>query len=349
MGINKIKDLKNIIIIRLSSLGDIVMTSPVFEVLKKNYPESKITFISSKQFSGLMEANPHIDSIIYADLKDEHKDKNGLLRFIKDNNLQDSEFDLLIDLHFNLRSRFLSSKIKSKRKVHWSSDSLKRRLYVAFHIPFNIHPVTYRYLETIAKFIGEKDFSGFSYTHYADSDIMERILSNYPQLKDAILVLPGSQWFTKMYPKKYFIDLLKMFQNEQIYILGGPEEKELCDEIASEINSKSFASHFSLSELNSVISVAKAVITNDSGPMHISVGLGVPTIAFFGSTTRGLGFMPDHEDSLVIEDEKLSCRPCSLHGRVICPKKHFKCMNNLKPEVVFSKIQDWINARNSKR
>jgi len=292
-----------------------------------------------------MEPNPHIDSLFYLDVRDRHRDRKGLSLFIQDFAQTGKKFDLLIDLHSSFRSKFLSLNINALRKRRWNSDSFKRRLYVLFHYPFNIHPVTYRYLETLRNLIPHNEIKPVNYIHYSDPATSREIEETHPEIKDSILIIPGSQWFTKMYPAEYYIKLIRMFSNRNIFILGSESEKELCTMISSKTGATSLTGTFNLKQLTSAISLSKAVLTNDSGPMHISAGLGIPTVSFFGSTTRGLGFMPGHKNSIVIEDNTVPCRPCSLHGRKACPKGHFKCMYNLEPEKVFPIIQGWLNEK----
>ncbi len=332
--------MKEIIILRLSSLGDIVMTSPVFEKLKRLYPETRISFITSSQYKGLMDDNPDIDRIFYIETRTKHNKKEGLNNFIKEFELNKINFDLLIDLHWNFRTVYLSKKLNAKKKVTWKSQALRRNIYVLFHLPLRIQPVTERYLRTIKGYINNDNISN-SYKYFFNTKVAEELKNRIPGLDSAGLIFPASKWPTKMYPKEYFIKLISQLDND-FFLLGTKDEYEICQFISEKTGVPNLAGKLSIKETAAAIASSRFVIANDSGPMHISSGIGKPTFALFGCTTTQLGFAPNQENSLIIEDSELHCRPCSLHGWKRCPKGHFKCMFNLTPEKVAVEIKDWL-------
>ncbi len=332
--------MKEIIILRLSSLGDIVMTSPVFEELKRLYPKSRISFITSSQYQGLMEDNPYIDKIFYIETRTKHNKKEGLNTFINEFELNKINYDLLIDLHWNFRTVYLSKKLNAKKKVIWKSQALKRNIYVLFHFPLRIQPVTKRYLRTIKDQIKNDDISN-SYKFFFNTKLAEELKVRIPGLDAAGLIFPASKWPTKMYPQEYFVELINRL-DKKFFLLGTKDEYEVCQLISEKTGVPNLAGKLSIKETAAAIAISKFVIANDSGPMHISSGIGKPTFAIFGCTTTQLGFAPNQKNSLIIEDSELQCRPCSLHGWEKCPKGHFKCMFNLTPEKVAAKIKDWL-------
>ncbi len=332
--------MKEIIILRLSSLGDIVMTSPVFEELKRLYPKARISFITSSQYQGLMEDNPYIDKIFYIETRTKHNKRKGLNTFINEFELNRINFDLLIDLHWNFRTVYLSKKLNAKKKVTWKSQALKRNIYVLFHLPLRIQPVTKRYLGTIKGYINNDNISN-SYKYFFNTNLAQELKVRIPGLASAGLIFPASKWPTKMYPKEYFIELINRLDNK-FFLLGTKDEYEVCQFISEKTGVPNLAGKLSIKETAAAIGISRFVIANDSGPMHISSGIGKPTVALFGCTTTQLGFAPNQNNSLIIEDSELQCRPCSLHGWGKCPKGHFKCMLNLNPEKVAAKIKNWL-------
>lgn len=336
---------KEILVIRLSSLGDIVTTDPVLFYLKKEINDCRITFITSSRYKGLMDSHPDIDDIKFIETRGRHRDKKGLAEFLKQEKLINKKFDYLLDLHNNFRSIYLRYKIPADRKLTWNNQALKRNLLVMFHFHPNISHVTARYMKVFKGILRIPGKKQYRYRFFSDPDTKVKMLSKFPNLKDCGLVFPGSMWKTKMYPAEYYIQIIKQLPFDFI-IMGTEDENEVCTKIANTTNSKNLAGKLSLRETGAMIDLSKLVITNDSGPMHMSSGAGKPTIAFFGSTTPELGFSPNPENSLVIEDNNLNCRPCSLHGWEECPKNHFKCMLNLKPNSELTdKITDFIKSR----
>ncbi|MBI4667751.1 MAG: hypothetical protein HY747_00985 [Elusimicrobia bacterium] len=164
---------------------------------------------------------------------------------------------------------------------------------------------------------------------------------------------PGSKWPTKRWPVQHFAEtagrLLDTHVNGRIVLTGGPEDKELCAQTAVLLGSKTIntAGRVGLGDLPGLMSQLRLFVTNDSGPMHIASGLGVPTVAVFGPTVRGFGFFPKGPDSRVVEIEDLACRPCSLHGGKHCPRGHFLCMRLITPDRVIDACENVLKHENS--
>ena len=121
-------------------------------------------------------------------------------------------------------------------------------------------------------------------------------------------------------------------QGRSLYLLGGPNDKQLCDEIIlkSKVNSVlNLAGKLSFMQSAALMKDAKMNFVNDSGPLHFASAMNAPVVAFFCSTVPDFGFGPLSEQTQILQVEKLDCRPCGLHGHKSCPKKHFKCGNDL--------------------
>ena len=249
--------MKEIIILRLSSLGDIVMTSPVFEELKRLYPKARISFITSSQYFGLMDDNPHIDKIFYIETRTKHNKKEGLNTFINEFELNKINFDLVIDLHWNFRTVYLSKKLNAKRKVTWKSQALRRNIYVLFHLLFRIQPVTKRYLKTIKNYINGDDISN-SYKFFFNPELADELKLRIPGLDSAGLIFPASKWPTKMYPKEYFIELINRLDTE-FFLLGTKDEYEICQFISDKTGIPNLAGKLSIKETAAAIAISRFV------------------------------------------------------------------------------------------
>jgi heptosyltransferase-2 len=156
-----------------------------------------------------------------------------------------------------------------------------------------------------------------------------------------IAIFPGSKWTTKRWLPEGFAGLINLLKKNGFspVILGSSEEKELCDRIAKETGVKSLAGETSIEDLISISFHARAIISNDSAPVHIASALDKPVVAIFGPTHPSLGFYPLSKKSAIVQNEELPCRPCSLHGGRSCPEKHFLCMKTISYHQVYSALQ----------
>ncbi|MHB9041051.1 MAG: glycosyltransferase family 9 protein [Melioribacteraceae bacterium] len=320
------KQKNKILIIRLSSLGDILLTTPVIRSLKRKFPNSQIDFIVKKQFNDALLYNPNISKVIIYE-----KEKAKLLKF----DLRNENYDLVVDLQNNFRSNELTNGMKGQIR-RFKKPSVKKLLLVWFKINLlkDIKTIPERYAEAAGIEIGNKDLELF-----------------YPQdvktqLKESgkyIGLCPGSKHFTKRWPSEYFIELGNKLakQGFAIVLFGGKDDKELCAAISMNIDgSINLQNEDQLLQTAAEMKRCKLIISNDSGLMHAACAAGVPLVSIFGSTVREFGFMPEGSQNLILENKSLSCRPCSHIGKASCPQKHFKCMKEITPELVLIQLNN---------
>lgn len=322
---NKIDTIKKILVIRLSSLGDILLTTPVIGELRKMYPKAEINFVIQKQFSDVYLYNPNINKKIIF-----RKEIADTLN----KELAAENYDLVIDLQNNWKSRSLTKNV-SQNIIRFKKPALKKLLLVWFKI----------------NLLKENKSIVSRYAEAADITLEGKVLELFlpkeskSQLglnKNYIGFCPGAKHFTKRWPSDYFAalgnELTKL--GYQIVLFGGTSEKELCNEITGKIKDA-----INLQAEDNLVQVAvdmqkcKLIVTNDSGLMHVASAVGTPVVAIFGSTVREFGFSPYGVRNLILENNFLSCRPCSHIGRSNCPKKHFKCMKEVTPQGVLQSIQ----------
>ena len=320
---NKLK----ILIIRFSSIGDIVLTSPVLRCLKEQIEGLELHYLTKKSFEPVLSANPHIDKL--------HFFENSLTNCISE--LKKENFDHIIDLHNNLRTLI----IKTSLGVNSSSfDKLNWQKWILVNFKKNILPKVHivdRYLQTVS-FLGVKnDDKGLDY-YLNGTYQLEKLLPS-SHLKYTSVVI-GAQHGTKRLPVERLIELCSKI-NQQVVLLGGPEDAERGEFIAKSAGKHVFnaCGKFKLDQSAFLIKMSEKVISHDTGLMHIAAAFNKPIFSVWGNTIPEFGMYPYQVDqSYIFQVSDLTCRPCSKIGHEACPKGHFKCMNNLNLTAIIEKV-----------
>jgi lipopolysaccharide heptosyltransferase II len=313
----KNKKLK-ILIIRFSSIGDIVLTSPVLRCLKEQIEGLELHYLTKKTFESVLSSNPHIDKLHVLE-----SSLNNCISALKNEN-----YDHIIDLHHNLRSLI----IKTRLGVHSKSfDKLNWEKWLLVNLKKNILPdihIVERYLKTVA-FLGIKnDYKGLD--HYLNSNYqLDKLLPKSHQKYMAIVI--GAQHGTKRLPNERMIELCSEIKHP-IVLLGGPEDSERGENISKEAGNHVFngCGKFKLDQSAFLVKMSEKVISHDTGLMHIAAAFNKPILSIWGNTVPEFGMYPYLIDqSYIFQVSGLDCRPCSKIGHEDCPKGHFKCMNNI--------------------
>jgi lipopolysaccharide heptosyltransferase II len=317
-----------ILIIRLSSLGDIILTSPLVQELRRKYPEAKIDFLVKKEFADIVLQFPWVNDVIILDTA-KGRDEIGKINA----KLQNTKYDHVLDLHNNLRSRLLRKNLGSKLHVI-NKRIFKRWLLVKFkkNLLKTDPDIIGRYFET-AKELAVND-PGTPAT-------FEKKYPQ-PQIKKAA-ICPGAKHWNKRWPQEYYSQIAKdlIAKGYEIEFFGSIAENEYVDVIANQLpsaHSKNLCGKFSLDELPERMGECSLAITNDSGLMHLAAAIGIPVISIFGPTVREFGFFPRGENPIILENNDLDCRPCTTIGLDHCPKGHFKCMKEIETRMIIEKI-----------
>ena len=311
-----------VLIVRFSSIGDIVLTTPVVRCLKQQVDNIEIHYLTKNNFISVIENNPYIDKIhtIGNDLK-------SLIPLLKQEN-----FDLVIDLHHNVRTLrlkyFLGKKSVSFNKLNW-----KKFLITTFKI--NKLPkqhIVDRYLETI-NFLGVlNDNKGLDYfiSSKDEVDIASMLPVHYLNGYYALVI--GGSYYTKQIPINKLKEICEK-SSLPLVLLGGKEDLDVASELhkAFPTQTLNMCGKMSLNQSASIIKQSKKVITSDTGLMHIAAAYKKDIISIWGNTIPEFGMGPymAGDDSQIVEVNHLSCRPCSKLGYRKCPKGHFKCMNEI--------------------
>ncbi len=330
---------KKILVLRFSSIGDIVLTTPVLRGLKEQLG-AEVHYATKPGFRGILETNPRVDKL--------HTLDGSIWQLIKA--LRKERFDHVVDLHNNLRTRliklFLLKPSTTFRKLNWQKWLLVR--FKINKLP-RVHVVD-RYLVTVQKLGVKPDDLGLEY-YLNPTDEVEPDWLPTTYRKDFVAVVVGAKHATKRLPVERLIELCDRI-NRPIVLLGGPEDAPVGEEIERfftidqskpgdeetlerELNKKARVFNgcgkFSLGQSASLVQQSNYVFTHDTGLMHIAAAFGKTIFSTWGNTVLDFGMYPYRTKFTVFEKQGLSCRPCSKIGYNACPKGHFKCMN----EVVF--------------
>ena len=339
---------QKILIIRLSSIGDIILTTPVIRLLKKKYPDSTIDFVIKKQFAELLINHPEIDNFFIFDSKKHPSNLRTIRQNIKQNN-----YDLIIDLHKNFRSYYLSLKSGAKKIVRYKKYIIARFLFVKFKkkIKKKFVPVYLRYLKSLTPFQIKYDNLGLDI--FIDQKTKQRIGQKYQifltDSKSFILgIAPGASIASKRWGAEGFRTVVEHFigqQKTKIILFGNSEDRKFIELMGIKNHPAvlNTAGELSILKAGALMDYCHVVLTNDSGLMHLSAALKKKTVAIFGSTTEELGFFPSMTKNVIIQNNELKCRPCSHVGRKKCPKSHFKCMNDISPQQVIAAVEQFLN------
>jgi heptosyltransferase-2 len=342
-----------ILIIRFSSLGDIVLTTPVIDSLKAEFPESKIYFLTKARYSDLLKADPRIFSVVEFDQEGKHKGVKGFFKLISE--LRSQDFDLLIDLHGNIRSFFVRHLISSRKKFKYHKKRIARLLMV--HCKFirtePIHTVD-SYLEVLNRLqIKTEKRIPKVFPHQSDIEFTDNFLLEHGVKKDDILlgVHPGARWDTKRWDQGKFAQVCQALIERlgvKVLLMGESREEEVVKKIKSSFPSMNVISavDLPLGRLTTLIACCDCLISNDSGPMHLASAFGVPVVAIFGPTHPKLGFAPLGPKSVALCADA-ECSPCSLHGKKKCSKESRTCMDSIEPEMVIKTVEQLLRDKNS--
>jgi lipopolysaccharide heptosyltransferase II len=324
------------LIIRFSSAGDIVLSTLLIRVLRKEFTDCRIDYLVKSENAGLLSGNPHLSRVITFPSGGGLRDLLALRREIRE-----AGYDLIVDLHDSLRSRFLcwgSSRLRRVRK-----RKIARFLLVRFKIDVydrfsGAPPVPERYLETVAEFGVRDDGRGLEvFPSAADTSCSSRF--PFVPSREYIGICPGARHATKRWPEDRFAELAATLAEQRhagILLLGGPDDVARSADVREAILRRSPQAELidttgtlTYMETSSLMDRCAVVIANDSALTHIAAARKRPVVALFGSTVRQFGFFPFGTRALVMEEEGLSCRPCTHIGRSSCPLGHFRCMNDI--------------------
>ncbi len=318
------KDVRSILVIRFSSIGDIVLTTPILRALKSRYPDDQIHILTNSQYASILEANPYVDQIVTLD--ERFADTLDFLRKL--------DVDIIVDLHKNIRSRRVHSGLRHAQYYTYSKLNIRKWLLVNLKIQtLPLKSIVTRYFEGLSKLDLYDDQLGLDYhiPQGAGIDAPHDLPMSHQVGYVACVV--GGTYYTKKMPVERWLDLCQQIDYPMI-IVGCQEDREVGLFLEKNVSNKKVynaCGKFDLHESADIISRAISVIAHDTGMMHIAAAFQKPIITLWGNTVERFGmfpYMPLAPQKYSSAEVKISCRPCSKLGHQKCPKKHFNCMQN---------------------
>lgn len=340
---------KSNLVIQTAFLGDLILAVPFLQRLKKLFPDDKLIVMCKSGLGDFLLKEYLVDEIVEVE-------KGSAASYRKARG-KISEFNIrnLYCVHRSIRSLLFVAGIKAEKKIGFSSvlgfwifDELVEyrtenpEVLRQFAILETCDPETFESLVS-------EDFSNLN---EASLPTVPQFFSFppaafKPALSKRVAIFPGSVWATKKWTKTGFAELatLLLKAGYQVDLLGGPTEKDLCDEIATMAGqAQVLAGTLSISESIRSLTQYNLVVTNDSSPTHMAAYQNVPVLAIFGPTTLQQGFRPWSNNAAVVEKTDLTCRPCGKHGHNICPLGHHNCMKLISASEVFKKAMQVLNS-----
>ncbi len=341
------------LVIRFSSIGDVVLSTPFLRVLREKFPKSQIDYVTRKEYAELIRYNNNLN------VTHEFDAAGGFpgLRELKRKLLRE-RYDLVIDLHNSLRSRYLRS-MKGVGKIAVVDKRVRERTLLVTlkkNTYESIVPVADRYIETVKEFGVANDGKGLE-LHLPD-EVLFGVGSKVAKLKlnrfEKVLGLcPFARHFTKEWPAEKFAEVGERFierTDGAVMMFGGPSDVLRAASVSGKIRASAgndrvidFTGQLSLAEAAAAMQYCDVLVSNDSGLMHIAAAMHRNVVAIFGSTVKEFGFYPPDETSRVFERQGLYCRPCSHIGREKCPEEHFRCMKETGTDSVLGAVLEMVD------
>jgi ADP-heptose:LPS heptosyltransferase len=317
-----VQETLKILVVRFSSIGDIVLTTPVVRMLKKQL-NTQVHYLTKSSYVSLLKNNPYIDSVYQIDAS-----INEVIGDLKKEN-----YDYVIDLHNNLRTQILKFKlgVPSRSFNKLNMEKFMLTTFKMDSIP-KVHIVD-RYLDTVLNLGIKNDNEGLDFFLSAKDEVD---VSCFPNNYTAFVI--GGQHATKILPTKKIISIIKNI-DKPVLLIGGPEDGYRGEEIAKACDKVvNTCGKYSILQSASLVQQATMVITHDTGMMHIAAAFNKKIYSVWGNTVPEFGMYPykASASSRMIEVKRLSCRPCSKIGYAKCPKGHFKCMQEIDEKLFLS-------------
>ena len=331
-----------VLITRFSSIGDIILTSPVLRCLQEQRPDVEVHFLTRTFFRELLSANPYIHKI--------HTFRDNLQEVIKD--LRAEKFDYIIDLHKNLRSYKLKALL---RRPALTFDKLNLRKFFYIHFKIGSLPKVHivdRYLKPLRVLGVQNDGKGLDHFIPEDQEVDTSTFPHEFQQGYVVWVI-GAKHFTKRFPDHKVREVIREIP-QPVVLLGGSEDRDHGTWIAGEFyHVLNKCGDYTLNQAASVIQQSQKVISNDTGLMHMAAALKKPVVSLWGNTVPEFGMYPYYSANeevnqayaSIVQVEGLYCRPCSKLGFFKCPEGHFRCMREINNESVAHEVREGTSVK----
>jgi ADP-heptose:LPS heptosyltransferase len=332
-----------VLVIRFSSIGDIVLITPVLRCMKQQRPELEVHLLTKRAYKSVVAGNPYIDKVHYLD--------DDLAPVIAQ--LEKEKYECVIDLHHNLRTARVKRALDVKA---YSFPKLNVEKWIRVNLRWQVMPdksIVERYFETVKPLGIHNDGQGLDY-FIPEADKLKNDDIPMSHWSGYVGCVIGGSYNTKKLPVEQWKKFCALIPYP-VMLLGGPEDKEEGRQIAEQDPIKIYntCGKFNLNESAGLVERARVIVSNDTGLMHIAAAFKKPVISLWGNTSPDMGMFPYYGYnnlkervsplSVIIENKELNCHPCSKMGYYRCPKRHFKCMRELDMNEVADAVQRfWV-------
>ena len=334
--LTKTNKIRSILVVRLSSIGDIVLTTPLLEELRRRFPLARIDYCTKAPFEPLLALNPALSSVFTPE------------------SIPSGSYDLVVDLQNNARSRAMvqglnAGEVRRYRKKNWKKLLLVR-------IKLNLYSEGYR--SVVDRYRGALDGIVPSigapcrlFLSPADNAFATAAIGG---VQPVLSICFGANHFTKRYPVESFAEVINTVAATipiQVLLLGGKDDIPEAEKIMAALSEtvrmqvRSMAGAASLMQSAALLAASDLVLTNDTGLMHMASAFSKKIFVLFGSSVGEFGFLPWHTPYELFETGGLDCRPCSHIGRSSCPEGHFRCMREIPAERIAGRIVETLKQK----
>jgi len=322
----------SVLLVRFSSIGDVLLTTPLVRALRRRHPGARLVFVTKRAMAPLVADNPHLSDVVTLEPSESVRHLAARLEALGPSHG--------LDLHGSLRSRALRLLV-SCRWAGYRKRKLARALLIATKVDvYGKHvPVPERYFEAARHLDVQPDGGPPEFALGAPARARVAQWLTAQRLGDAPLaaLAPGAAHATKRWPVAHWDQLAARLRAAGMtpVVLGGPDDRPLAAQLAA--HAVSAAGEFSLQETGALLARARVLVSNDTGVMHMATGVGTPVVALFGPTVDAFGFFPYSTRATVLQ-RALDCRPCSAMGSARCPMGHHRCLVDIAPTEVAAAV-----------
>jgi len=336
-----------ILVIQTAFPGDAILTLPMIQELKKRNEHSLIDVLCIPSTKEIFDASPAVNSTVVIDKKGAQKNIFSFIKFIK--KIRNNGYDKIFSPHRSLRSAIIVWLLGVADSVGFSNSSLPFIYKEVVNYNPSVHEVS-RNLSLIG-FEARNDNWKIRPLLFVSESSEKKVKDflNENALTDFIAIAPGSVWKTKIYPADHYKRVIEYFIDDgyKIVLIGGMEDKVLCDNLTGEQNVVNASGSFTFIETAELLRNSKLLICNDSAPTHLGICADIPVLTLYCSTIADFGFYPYNDRSNYLSYDKLDCKPCGIHGFGECPINTFDCGKLLQPEIVFETAKSLIEKNGS--
>jgi heptosyltransferase II len=338
---------QRILILQTSWIGDVILTLPLLQAARNRWEKAHIAFVAVPVSAEVVTNHPAVDEIVLFDKRGKDAGLNGMRSLVR--RLAAGRYDVALVPHRSLRSALAACLSRVPRRIGFRTSAGRLLFTDLVEYQKDAHEIR-RNLALLAPLGGASTDTGLPdlFPTPEDRAIVDRLVGEALPAsgngRSAMIALaPGSIWETKRWPKERFLQLAELLiANDFIVaLIGGPQDSRLCNEIQGALRTGSVvngAGRLALLQSAELIRRCKALVTNDSAPMHLAVAVRTPVVAIFGATVPQFGFAPLGEHDQIVETPGLACRPCSIHGGRACPVGTFECMMKIAPSDVLASV-----------